>query len=109
MAVIHIDDKNFKEEVEKSKTPVVIDFWAPWCGPCQMMGPIFESLSGGYKNKLKFVKINTDMNRDLSMKFGIQGIPALVFTKGGKEIERLVGYFSEPDLKEKIDSILSEL
>ena len=104
--VIHVNEDNFKDEVGKSKIPVIIDFWAPWCGPCQMMGPVFESLSKGYDKKLKFVKVNTDENQELSEKFGIQGIPCLVIVNNGEELDRLTGYMSEGHLKQKIDDIL---
>jgi thioredoxin 1 len=107
--MIYIDNDNFKEEVEKSKTRVIIDFYADWCGPCQMMADVFESLSQKYKGKLKFVKINTDENPELAEKFEVQGIPCLVIVKNSKEISRIVGYLPENALKEKIDEILDKV
>ena len=105
--VIEINDENFSEEIEKSKTMVIIDFFADWCGPCQMMKPVFEKLSTNYKDKLKFVKVNTDISPEIAQRYEIQGIPCLVIVKNSKEVDRIVGFNSELILKKKIDDILS--
>jgi thioredoxin 1 len=107
MAIVHVDAKNYKKEVEESDIPVIIDFWASWCGPCMMMGPVFEQLSNDFKGKLKFAKVNVDENRDLAVKYSIQGIPALVVAKKGKEIDRIVGFAPKEVLKSKINDIIS--
>jgi len=109
MVVIHLNDNNFDKEVKNSNIPVIIDFWAPWCGPCQMMGPVFEKLSDQFTGKLKFAKLGTDENPELASKFGIQGIPTLILVKDFKEVDRIVGFNSEGALKQKIDSILKKI
>jgi thioredoxin 1 len=109
MSVTHIDSKNFKKEVEQSDIPVILDFWADWCGPCRMMGPVFEQITSDYSGKLKFAKINVDENRDLATQFQIQGIPALVIAKKGKEVGRIVGFAPKETLKSKIDQVLANL
>jgi len=107
--VIELEDNNFKKEVEESKIPVIIDFFADWCGPCQMMKPVFEKISKEYEGKLKFAKVNTEDNPQLAEKFEIQGIPCLIIAKKGKEVDRIVGFMSEASLKQKINDILKNL
>lgn len=106
MAVVHVNTENFETEVVKSDVPVIIDFFADWCMPCRMMAPEFEALSKEYTDTLKFAKVNTDENGELSNKFGVEGIPCLILTKGGKEIDRIVGFSPRDVLKRKIDSLL---
>lgn len=99
---------NYEEEVVNSDVPVIVDFFADWCGPCQMMKPVFEAVSKEYEGKLKFVKLDTQSEQGLAMKFGIQGIPAFVVLKGTQEIGRLVGYMPEDTFKSKIDEVLAK-
>jgi thioredoxin len=106
MVTKKIDKKNFQEEIVDSKIPVIIDFWASWCGPCQMMGPVFEELSKDYKEKLKFTKISTEEEQELANQFQVRGIPCLIITKKGKEIDRITGFAPKETLKQKIDAIL---
>lgn len=104
--MIHITSDNFEKEVKQSDLPVVIDFWAPWCGPCQMMAPVFEELEKEYQGKAKLVKLNTDDYPNLAGPFGIQGIPTLLILKGGKEVDRIVGFGPKAMLKQKIEANL---
>lgn len=103
----HVTLENFEQEVVKSDLPVVIDFYADWCGPCKMMAPVFESLGKEFEGKMKFLKLDTQSDEALAMKFGVQGIPTLVFMKDGKEIGRHVGYASEEMLKQKVEEVLN--
>jgi thioredoxin 1 len=107
--IIELKDYTFKKEVEESKIPVIIDFFADWCGPCQMIKPVFDKISKEYEGKLKFTKVNTENSPELAKRFGIQGIPCLVIAKKGKEVNRIVGYMSENTLKQKINEILKEI
>lgn len=109
MAIEHVNPENFDEKVKQSDIPVLLDFWAPWCGPCQMMGPVFEEISGDYEGKLRFAKLNTEDYPHLAGQFGIQGIPTLLFLKGGEEVNRIVGFAPKDLLKSKIDDALSKL
>ena len=107
--MIHLTNKNFEKEILHSDIPVIIDAWAEWCMPCQLMAPVFEELSKDYQGKLKFTKLNTDEEQDIASSFGIQGIPSLIITEKGEEIERIVGFSPKQELKHKIDSILKRM
>ena len=105
MSVDHLNDENFDKTIQEG-TPIIVDFWATWCGPCQMMGPVFEELSDEFDGKLKFAKVNTEDAPNAAQRSNIMSIPALVLYKGGKEVSRIVGALPKPALKEKIESML---
>ena len=104
--VMTFDGKNFETEVVKSEVPVLVDFWAPWCGPCKMIGPIIEELAGEYEGKAKVGKVNVDDNQDLAAKFGIRGIPTVVLFKGGEIAGSFVGLRPKEDLAGALDEAL---
>jgi thioredoxin 1 len=104
MAIV-FTDQNFEEEVIKSEKPVLVDFWAPWCGPCQMMGPIVEELSTEMGDKMKIGKLNVDENGGTAQKFSIMSIPALKVFKGGQVIKEFVGVQSKETLKEELEKL----
>jgi thioredoxin 1 len=106
--VAEVNQGTFEDEVIKSELPTLVDFWAPWCGPCRMLSPIVDELAGQYTGKLKVVKVNTDQNNEIAGQFGIRGIPTLIFFKGGKEIDRVVGVQPKTALAEKIESAIKD-
>jgi len=98
-------DANFESEVIKSDKPVLVDFWAPWCGPCQMMGPIIEELAKAVEGKYKVGKINVDENGETSQKYGIMSIPAIKIFKDGKVVKEFVGVQSAETLKNELERL----
>lgn len=102
-----ITDAEFEAEVLKSATPVIIDFWAPWCGPCKAMSPIVDELGEEYQGKLKVVKMNVDENPVTSEKFGILSIPTFIVFKNGEAIGSMVGARSKEDMKRDLDPLVS--
>ena len=104
--VTHVNGKQFQEEVVKSGTPVVVDFYADWCGPCKAMAPVFEQLSKEYDGKVKFVKVDTDDNQELASQFGIMSIPTMMFFSKGKVEDIVVGAVPSTVLKSKLDSLV---
>lgn len=109
MVVKHVTKENFHEEVQHAGIPVVIDFWAEWCGPCKMMGPVFEELSKEYDGKVKFVKVNTEEEPELAGEFRIRGIPTLSIVNGHEEVNRIVGFLPKDALKEALDKELTKI
>ena len=99
---------NFEKEVMHSKLPVMVDFWAPWCGPCRLVGPVLDKISSEYASKLVFSKLNVDEAQEIAAKFDVRGIPCMIIFKDGKELDRIIGAFGEPQLRSKIDLILSK-
>jgi len=103
---IHVSDAAFEKAVLQNKLPVVVDFWAPWCGPCKMVAPSLEKLAQEYGGKLIVAKVNTDDNPDYAMRYGVRGIPTMLFVKDGEEFDRIVGAAPYPMIKQKIDVML---
>lgn len=101
--VMTITNDNFATEVAQSETPVLVDFWAEWCGPCKMIGPVVEELAKDYAGKLKVGKLNVDEQRQKAIEFGVMSIPTLLIFKGGQEVERIVGFRGKSDLANIID------
>ncbi len=102
--MLTLTDATFQKEVLESKDPVLVDFWAPWCGPCKLMGPVIDELAKEYAGKpVKIGKMNVDENDVTPSKFGIMSIPTLIIFKGGKPVEQFVGVQKKEDLKKKID------
>ena len=107
MAELTFTDDNFDADVLKSDVPVVIDFWAPWCGPCRVVSPIIEELAGEYEGKVKVGKLNVDDNQQVSGQYGVMSIPTVMAFKGGKPVKAMVGAQSKESYKRMIDEALA--
>jgi len=103
---LEVTDANFEAEVLKHPSPVLVDFWASWCGPCRMMAPIIDAVAAEFEGKLKVMKLNIDEQQSTAAKYAIMSIPTLVLFKEGEEVERLVGFIAQKNLSEKIRSYL---
>jgi thioredoxin 1 len=106
MGVIHVTEKNYEEEILGSSLPVLVDFWAEWCGPCLMVGPIIEEIASELNGKLKVVKVNVDEAQELAAKYNIMSIPTLMIFKQGQVVEQMIGAMPKGQLLAKINSSL---
>jgi thioredoxin 1 len=106
--VLEVTDANFDQEVLKSEQPVLVDFWAAWCGPCKMIAPAVDAVAASYAGKIKVAKVNVDQNGATPSRYGIRGIPALLFFKGGKVADQIVGYVPRDVIEEKVQRLIGE-
>lgn len=104
--ITEIDDNSFDTEILQADKPAVVDFWAPWCGPCKAIGPIIEDLAGTYGDQIKFTKCNVDDNPVTPGKYGIKAIPTLIFFKDGKVVDQITGMVAKSKLEDSIKSVL---
>lgn len=104
---MELTDANFENEVINSDVPVLVDFWAPWCGPCKMIAPIVEEIAGEYDGKVKVGKLNTDDSREVAARYGIMSIPTLMIFKNGDVADRIVGAQPKQAITEKLDTVLA--
>ena len=106
MALLELDNTNFEAEVLKSSEPVLVDFWAPWCGPCRMIGPVVDEIADAKVGKAKVGKINVDDEQNLAMRFRVNSIPALLFVKNGEVVDQVVGAVPKATLLAKLDALI---
>ncbi|MCP3901121.1 MAG: thioredoxin [Desulfobacteraceae bacterium] len=104
--IIELNDDNFDEEISKAELPIMVDFWAPWCGPCKAIGPTVEALEETYGEKMNFVKVNVDENPVVPSKYGIQAIPTLIFFKDGEVVDKITGMVAKEKLEEAIKNVI---
>ena len=106
--MLELTKDTFEREVIKSSLPVLVDFWAPWCGPCRIVGPALDKLSSEYRDKLMFSKLNVDDSQEIAAKYDVRGIPCMIIFNDGKELDRIIGAYSESELRKKIDLALAK-
>lgn len=106
MAALHLTEKNFEAEVIKSPIPVLVDFWAEWCGPCRMIAPIIDEIASELNGKVKVAKVNVDEAQSLAMRFGIMSIPTIIIFKGGIPATQVIGAVAKKQLLDKINQII---
>ena len=104
--LLHVTDENFDAEIMKSEVPAMVDFWAEWCGPCRMVGPVVEELAAQYQGKVKIAKMDVDKNRQTPAKFGIRNIPTLIFFKGGQVAQTIVGAQPKSYIEQELKRLL---
>jgi thioredoxin 1 len=106
---IHVTDAEFEQVVLKSTLPVIVDFWAPWCGPCRMVAPILDKIAGEQSGKLVVAKVNTDENNQWAMKYNVQGIPTMLFVANGEIVHQQVGALPEAMLRQVVDAFMKQV
>jgi thioredoxin 1 len=107
LGVVEVNDSNFDQEVLKSEVPVLVDFWAVWCGPCKAIAPIIENVAATYAGKVKIAKMDVDKNTSTPMRYRVQAIPTLIFFKDGKPVDSLLGYNPQSVIEEKVQKLVA--
>jgi len=105
-AIVKLDDASFDAEVISSDKPVLVDFWAPWCGPCKALGPVIDEISNDFVDKVKVGKVNVDENPEISMKFGIRSIPTLIVFKNGEVQEQIIGAVPKSEIEKALEKVV---
>ncbi|MCZ6468688.1 MAG: thioredoxin [Candidatus Dadabacteria bacterium] len=106
-AIIELSDSTFESEVVNSDLPVLVDFWAPWCGPCRAIAPLVEEISSSYEGKIKVGRMNVDENQSTTMKFGIRSIPTIIMFKGGEAVDQIIGAVPKGEIERVVDKSLA--